>query len=72
GPADPDEVAAGQLWMAVVMVVVVGFWALAWTVLARHRTVVVVAALLGSLPAVAYFAFGLDPDSWVGGFCIPF
>ena len=26
----------------------------------------------GSLPAVAYFAFGLDPDSWVGGFCIPF
>ena len=72
GPADPDQVLAGQLGMAAVLVVVSGLWALAWIGFAAYRTTVVVSALLAIVPALGYFAFGLDSGSWVGGLCIPF
>ena len=72
GPADPDQVLAGQTWMGVVLVVVTGLWVLAWVRLAAYRTTVVVSGLMAVVPALGYLAFGLDPASWVGGFCIPF
>ncbi|RNM15762.1 hypothetical protein [Nocardioides pocheonensis] len=72
GPADPDQVATGRLWLAVVLVLVVGLWALLWTVLRQHHTAVVVAGLLGLAPAAAYLMYGADPGAWVGGFCIQF
>jgi hypothetical protein len=72
GPADPDGVLVGRLSMAVVLIVMIGVWVLAWVGLSRHRTAVVVSALLAIVPALGYFTYGLDSGSWVGGFCIPF
>lgn len=72
GPADPDQVATGRLWLAVVLVLVVGLWALLWTVLRQHHKAVGVAGLLGVAPAALYLVYGADPGAWVGGFCIPF
>lgn len=72
GPADPDQVWAGRLWMTLVLIAVTALWVLAWAGLPRHQMAVVVSALLAFLPAFGYFAYGLDSGSWVGGFCIPF
>src|SRR3954451_24056168 len=72
GPAAPDEVFAGQLSMAVVLVVVSALWTVAALLLPRHRPAAITSALVAVLPALGYFAYGMDPASWIGGFCIPF
>jgi hypothetical protein len=72
GPADPDQVWAGQLSMAGVLIVVVSVWTLLALVLRGHRSAAVVSALVAVTPALGYVAYGLDSGSWVGGFCIPF
>lgn len=72
GPADPDQVSAGRLWMALVLIATTALWVLAWVGLSTRRTAVVVSAALAILPPLGYFAYGLDSGSWIGGFCIPF
>lgn len=72
GPADPEQVREGRLWMGVVLASAIGFWVLVWWALRRHRTAVVAGAAIGIVPAVGCLAYGMDAGSWIGGFCVPF